>query len=90
MQFKRALENKKNPVSNIPPYKLAIKSLRPNSDFMRESDKYNKMTQQEKFISDAYRTLDVTNFNAVDSRCQNGEYERYVFVSCYSSLLSHW
>ena len=76
MQFKRALENKKNPVSNIPQYKLAIKSLRPNSDFKRSSDKYNSMTQQEKFISDAYETLDITNFNAVDNRCQFGEFER--------------
>lgn len=77
MDIKRGIAKKGKPVSNTPAYKESLKSTRANPKFVRQSDKYKSLSIDDKFIADAFNSLDITNFNAIDARCQQKHYEAF-------------
>lgn len=77
MEIKKGIAKKGKPLSSTPAYKEALKSTRVNPKFVRQSDKYKSLSIDDKFIADAFNSLDITNFNAIDARCQQRHYEEF-------------
>lgn len=74
MDLKKGLKMKGKHISNIPKYKLALKTMRPNENYQRASTKYRNLSNDGKFVADAFETIPLGNFNLLDQKCQEDAY----------------